>query len=259
MKMNALLLAGGSIPDDDPLYAEAQNGRRSLIDLHGKPMAQWVIDALDASDAVNELYVIGLTPQSGLSSKKPMHYLPDSGGLFENIRDGVLRATADDPSQTRVITASSDIPGLRPDMVDWLAAQVELDPSSSIFYNVITQETMETRFPEAGRSFVRFKDISVCGGDVNVIDRAFFSQENLIWKKLTDARKNPLQQVRLLGFYNLILVALHLVTLKDAVKRVCRKLSVEGRALISPFAEMAMDADKPHQLAILRKDLESQL
>ena len=259
MKMNALLLAGGSIPGDDPLYAEAQNGCRSLIDIHGKFMAQWVIDALDASDAVNELYVIGLTPQSGLLSMKPIHYLPDSGGLFENIRDGVLSATADDPSHSKVITASADIPGLRPDMVDWLAAQVEQDPSASIFYNVITKETMERRFPEAGRSFVRFKDISVCGGDVNVIDRAFFTQENPIWKKLTDARKNPLKQVRLLGIYNLVLVALHLVTLEDAVKRVCRKLSVEGRALISPHAEMAMDADKPHQLAILRKDLESQL
>lgn len=259
MKMNALVLAGGTIPNDDPLYAETKNGCRSLIDVHGKPMAQWVIDALDTSDAVDELYVIGLTPQSGLISVKPMHYLSDSGGLFENIRDGVLSATADDPSQTKVITASADIPGLRPEMVDWLASQVEEDPSASIFYNVITQETMESRFPEAGRSFVRFKDISVCGGDVNVIDRAFFSQENPIWKKLTDARKKPLQQVRLLGFYNLVLVALHLVTLEEAVKRVCKKLSVEGRGLVSPYAEMAMDADKPHQLAILRKDLESQL
>jgi len=257
MKMNALLLAGGTIPNDDPLYGEAREGCRSLIDVHGKPMGQWVIDALDASDAVNELYVIGLTPQSGLVSAKPMHYLPDSGGLFENIRAGVLSASTDDSAQTKVITASADIPGLRPEMVDWLAAQVEQAPSASIFYNVIKKETMEMRYPEAGRSFVRFKDISVCGGDVNVIDRAFFAQENPIWKKLTDARKNPLKQVRLLGFYNLVLVALHLVTLEAAVNRVCNKLSVEGRALVSPHAEMAMDADKPHQLAILRKDLES--
>ena len=259
MKMNALLLAGGTMPIDDPLYDEAREGCRSLIDVHGKPMAQWVIDALDASDAVNELYVIGLAPQSGLVSAKPMHYLPDSGGLFENIRDGVLSASDDDPAQTKVITASADIPGLRPEMVDWLAAQVEQDPTASIFYNVIKKETMEMRYPEAGRSFVRFKDMSVCGGDVNVIDRAFFARENPIWKKLADARKNPLQQVRLLGFYNLILVTLHLVTLEEAVNRVCKKLSVEGRALVSPHAEMAMDADKPHQLAILRNDLESLL
>ena len=259
MKMNALLLAGGTISIDDPLYGETRDGCRSLIDLHGKPMAQWVIDALDASDAVNELYVIGLTSQNGLVSAKPMHYLPDSGGLFENLRDGVLSAAGDDPAQTKVITASADIPGLRPEMVDWLATQVAQDPSASLFYNVIKKETMEMRYPEAGRSFVRFKDMSVCGGDVNVIDRTFFDQDNPIWKKLTDARKNPLKQVRLLGFYNLVLVALHLVTLEEAVNRVCRKLSVKGRALISPHAEMAMDADKPHQLAILRNDLESVL
>jgi hypothetical protein len=115
---------------------------------------------------------------------------------------------------------------------------------------------MEKRFPKANRSYVQLRDMSVCGGDLNVVDTGLFSVENPIWKKITESRKHPLRQVSFLGLDNLILVALHLYSLETAVKRISKKLKINARALVCPYAEMAMDADKPHQLAILRQDLE---
>jgi hypothetical protein len=115
---------------------------------------------------------------------------------------------------------------------------------------------MDSRFPGSGRSFIRFKDISVCGGDLNVIDYKLVSEEKPVWKQISEARKHPLKQARLLGLDSLILIALHLLTLDEAVKMVCRKLDLDARALLSPYAEMGMDADKPNQLEILRRDLE---
>jgi len=32
-------------------------------------------------------------------------------------------------------------------------------------------------------------------------------------------------------------------------------LSIKGRAIVCPYAEVGMDVDKPHQLAIMRADL----
>lgn len=259
MKMDAVVLAGGLMTPVDPLYAEGRDGYRSLIDIHGKPMVQWVIDALAASEVVGDLYVIGLPPDCGLAAPNLIHFLPDQGGMFENIRYGVLQVSEDHPSLSKVIIASADVPAVRPEMVNWLAKQVAKDPGLLIYYNVIAQAVMEERFPNARRSFVRFKDIAVCGGDLNVIDKGLFAVERPIWKRLTDARKSPLKQAGLLGFDTLILVALHLITLEDAVSKICKKLSLEAQALISPYAELAMDADKPHQLAILRSDLERPL
>ena len=241
---------------DNPLYHETTDGQRSLIDIHGKPMVQWVIDAMTASKYVDQIYVIGLPPDTNLKTSKPIRFLRDEGSLFDNIRMGVLQAAEGLPSQPKVIVASSDIPALRPDMVDWLAEQVAADPTPLIYYNVITEEIMENRFPNANRSFVHFKDVTVCGGDLNVIDKQLFAVDRPIWKGLTEARKSPLKQVSLLGFGNLILIALRALTLKSAVRRVCKKLSLEARALACPYAEIGMDADKPHQLAILRDDLQ---
>ena len=59
----------------------------------------------------------------------------------------------------------------------------------------------------------------------------------------------------LLGLDNLALVALRLAKLETMVSRIEKKLDLQARALRCPFAEMAMDADKPHQLAILEYDL----
>ena len=255
MKMDVLLLAGGLMAPEDPLFDQGPDGHRSLIDIHGKPMAQWVIDALDGSDVVGDLYIVGLTEAHGLISEKPIHYLPDAGSLVTNIRDGVLRAGKDHPAQSKVLLASADIPALKPEMIDWLADQVLADQTRQIYYNVITQDVMEKRFPESNRSYVRLKDVAVCGGDLNAVDVSLFTKEQPLWMELTEARKNPLKQVSMLGLGSLIMIGLRLITLDAAVTRVCKKLGIEGRALICPHAEMAMDADKLHQLAILRQDL----
>ncbi len=218
-------------------------------------MVQWVVDAFSDSDAVDEIIVLGLSSECGLQSLKPLHYLPDAGGIFENIRSGVQFGAQLHPERSKIINASADIPALLPEMVDWLVDRVEEDLTPLIYYTVIPQSVMEKRFPSAGRSYVRFSDVTVCGGDLNVVDKSLFDQERTIWQRLTQTRKHPLQQAALLGLDTLFLVALHMITLDDAVKKICRKLSLTGKALVSPYAEIGMDADKPHQLEILRSAL----
>ena len=257
--MDVVLLAGGQLSPEDPLNAECQDGYRSLVDIHGKPMVQWVIDALDACETIKDIHIIGLPGEHNLEASKPLHFLPGEENLFDNIRAGALHAARIHPSQSKVIIASSDIPAIRTEAVDWLVDQVAEDLTALLYYCVIPQSVMEARYPESGRTFVRFRDVAVCGGDLNVIDQKLFSAETPVWRQLADARKHPLKQVRLLGFDSLILIALRVLTLEHAVKKVCKKLSLDARALLTPFAELGMDADKLHQLAILRSDLEASL
>lgn len=243
---------------DDPLYGRGQDGFRSLIPIGGKPMAQWVVDALDGSAAVQEIYLIGLPQLYGINAQKPLHFLADADGLFENIRAGVLRSAADHPEIRKVFLASADAPALRDEMVDWLAEKVQAHPDALIYYNVISREQMDSQFPGANRSFVRFRDVAVCGGDLNTVDTALFLKERTVWKKLTEARKSPMKQALILGMDTLFLVLFRLVTLEGAVRRVSRRLDLPAQAFLTPFAEMGMDADKPYQLEILRRVLEGQ-
>lgn len=256
IQLDAVILAGGKLGIDDPLYDESVNGSRSLIDLHGKPMAQWVIDALDRASSVADLYVIGLPADCGLTSAKTLHFLEDQGDIAANMRQGVIQAHIEHPERSKALLVSADIPAVKPHMIDWLANQVAEDMSLMMYYNVITQQTMETRFPNSNRSYLRFKDVSVCGGDLNAVDKNVFATEQPIWQELTDARKRPLKQASIIGFDILFLIGLRLITLQTTVKKVCKRLDLQAKALICPYAEMGMDADKPHQLAILRQHLQ---
>jgi len=207
------------------------------------------------SVSVDGLFVVGLPPEYDLNAAKPLTFIPDAGDMFDNIQCGLRYSAERHPGHSKCFIVSADIPALRPEMVDWMDGIVEKNPASTLYYNVIPRSLMETQFPDANRSYVRFKDITVCSGGLNVVDINFFQKERPVWKKLTQARKHPLKQASLLGFETLLLVALHMITLEKAVSMVCRRLMLVGKVLVSPYAELGMDADKPHQLKILRQTL----
>ena len=44
--MDAIVTAGGIPRPEDPLYTYSHGDSKALIDVAGKPMIQWVLDAL---------------------------------------------------------------------------------------------------------------------------------------------------------------------------------------------------------------------
>jgi hypothetical protein len=99
------------------------------------------------------------------------------------------------------------------------------------------------------------KDAEVCGGDMNMIRASTVNSNEELWDRIIAARKNVFKQAALLGYGNLLLLLSGQLTLQGAVKRVTERMDITGQAVISPYAELGMDVDKPHQLKILRADL----
>lgn len=256
--MKAILLTGGVITEDDPLSAYSKYKHKSLIPIGSKPMGQWVLDALSEAQAVDKIYIIGLKDTCGFSSLKPIEYLTDQGSIFDNIHFGARAITEASGHDETIIVASADIPGLRAEMVDWLTAQIQND-LFDLYYSVVSKNVMESRFPGSNRSYIRFKDTDVCGGDINVFNSRLLLQADELWVRLSESRKSAKKQVALIGMDTLFLMMLKIVTMDQVVKRVCRKLKIHGKALVVPFAEMAMDVDKPHQLELIRADLAGQI
>jgi molybdopterin-guanine dinucleotide biosynthesis protein A len=251
--MDAVLLAGGIPQPDESLFSESSGRSKALIDVAGKPMVQWVLDAIDGCESIQRISLIGLDSASGLTSGKPLSYLPDSGSLLSNIVQGLEHVREQSPGTTHILLASTDIPAITTEVVDWrisAANKTEID----VDYVVVERQTMEARFPESKRSFVRLRDVEVCGGDLNII-RVDLAEKTEIWERLVAARKNAFRQAALLGYDLLIRLLTRQITLQAAEQKVSQRLGLRGRAVISPYAELAMDVDKPEQLAILRKDL----
>jgi len=76
-----------------------------------------------------------------------------------------------------------------------------------------------------------------------------------MWESLIGSRKSPLKQASVIGFGTLFALFTRRLTLEDAVRRVCERIGIKGRAIVWPYAEPCMDVDKPSQLELLRADL----
>ena len=252
--MNAILTAGGIPKPDEPLYPYTQGGAKAMLDVAGKPMIQWVLDALSGSESIEHVVVIGLPATNNLICTKRLSFIENQAGMIENILAGIEFLQKETPQTDEVLIVASDIPAITPKMVDWLV-KILRGSDCNVFYNVISRQVMEAQYPGSHRTYVRLRDIEACGGDMNVIRTSALFAGDSSWKRLVDARKSPMKQASILGFDLLLGVMLHLYSLTQVEALVSKRLGIRAKAIICPYAEVGMDVDKPHQLEIMRLDL----
>ena len=234
--MEAVLLAGGIPQPGDTLFNESQGNSKALIEIAGKPMAQWVLDVFENTPKIDRIVIVGLDESMGLKCNKPIHYLPDHGDLFDNIRAGTARIQEINPHSDRFLLATSDTPAVTPEMVTTVIDEGERE-DQDIAYFVVEQSVMEKRFPGANRTFLKLRGAAVCGADMNVAKISLVTQKEDLWNRLTESRKSPLKQASMIGFDTLLLVLLRIVDLEGTARQVSKRLGINARALFTPFAE----------------------
>jgi molybdopterin-guanine dinucleotide biosynthesis protein A len=252
--MDAIVTAGGIPQPEDPLYAYSNGNSKALIDVAGKPMVQWVLDALSDAKNVDNVIVIGLSAKSGVTCKKPMHFVSNQGRMLANIVAGVNKSLELNKKTEYVLVVSSDIPSLKSEMVDFLA-NTSMQTRDDIYYGVCPREVMETTFPTSRRTYTKLKDMEVCGADMNVTHVRMGTEHLDTWEKLIGNRKSPLASAAVIGFDTLFQLFTRQFTLQGLVDRASERIGIKGRVIVWDRAEPCMDVDKPHQLEIMREDL----
>lgn len=252
--MDAIILAGGVATPEDPLYKIAPNGLKSMIHIAGKPMVQWVLDAASGANLVDEVVLIGIEDTSLLSCSKHMHRLSDKGSLIENIQQGAAYLQKIHPNESHLVSMSADIPTITPSIIDDSISEFQ-KAEVDIYYSVVERSVIEKRFPGSKRTYIKFRDTEICGGDLNAFSKQAALNPAGLWSELIKTRKNPLKQAGLIGWGTLLLVLTGRLTLESAAERVCNRLGITGKAVRTPYAEIGMDVDKPFQLEMVEQDL----
>ncbi|HLO31611.1 MAG TPA: NTP transferase domain-containing protein [Anaerolineales bacterium] len=255
--MDAIVIAGGIPRPEDPLYTYSHGDSKALIDVAGKPMLQWVLDALGGAKRVDNVILVGLSAKSSLTCKKPLYYVSNQGKMLANIITGINKALELNKKAQYVLVVSSDIPALKPEMVDWLVDTC-METEDDLYYGICPKDVMEARFPGSKRTFTKLKDIQLCSADIHMAHVSQATEHLDLWESLMGSRKSPLKQASMIGLDTFFQVFTHSITLDDLVAKVCGRIGVKGRVIVWPQAEPCMDVDKPHQLELLREDLERQ-
>ena len=253
--INCVILAGGLAQPGDPMYELTQGKSKALLDMNGRTMLERVVDALQDSHSIGEIVVVGLGSDLGMQFHKPVYHTTDHGSLLKNALAGLDKMRELHPETNLVLLCSADIPTLTPKIVDdFIASCAPYD--KGMVYNFVDKATLEARFPGSKRTYVKLKDGLIAGGDMTLIQADLADTNQDMWEALTNARKHAWQLARVVGFRFLFKFLLRQLSFADIEEAALRITGRPCSVLLNPNAEIAMDADKPEQVALLRTDIE---
>ena len=253
--MDVIIPAGGIPKLRNPLNKLTQGKPKAILDIAGKPMIQWVLDAVSDAKNVGQVAVVGLDGSVELSCAKPLITLPDQGSMIGNIRTGVQFILEKNPNAEYVMTVASDIPLVTGEILDWFIEQAK-QTQHEFYINMVTRQILEARFPGVKRRINRVGNLELRGAaDISIFQPKIIFKTNGVAERLERARGRPLRQLNFIGFNTLFLLMLLRLDLDAFINRLSIKHDVDLHPVICPYAEVGMDVDEPLHLEIMNREL----
>lgn len=257
--MHCLIVAGGEINPDNPLYDYSKGKPKALIDIGGRTMLERVVGALQSSTYVEDILVVGIDEQlvtdNGLTFARPVNFLPDQGGMVSNMLAGCAWFMENRPDAEIILGCSGDIPTITGEVVDSFIDSCR-PWDKGIYYNFIQRSRMEARFPHSRRTYSRLGDIEAAGGDMVMARPDVALRNRELLESVTGARKQPWRVASVVGPVLLIKFLFHRVTIPDIEKIATKLLGAPAKIILDGPPELAMDADKPFQIDMLRAEFQ---
>ncbi len=251
--MDVVIAAGGIPQPEDPMYPYSNGKPKALIDVNGRTMLERVIDALQDSQYVDDIVVVGLGSDMGQTFKRPVHHVPDQGSLVGNGIAGAKYLLQQKPDTERFISSTADIPLMTGELIDEFIEMCQpLD--KGVYYIMVTQEAMEKRFPNSKRTYVKLKGIQIAGGDIGIMSTELIKQEELL-DMIANARKHAWKIARVAGLKMMLKLIFRQTTIADIEATAERITNLPVKIILDPPPELAMDADKPNQVELVRAEL----
>lgn len=246
MKADVVILAGGDGAVIDP-------GCRfkGLVPIAGKPMVEWVVEAMRQAELVAEVAVVVPTAEDLGGWADTVDKLVISDGSF---LDNVLAGVRAFRSERRVLVTTGDVPALTGAAVDDFVKR-SLESGADFTYPLVIKQDMLEQFPGSERTFIKLKSGEVTGGNMMLVNPDLVEQSREVGQRLFETRKNAVQMARVLGFR----FALKLVTGRLEVPEVEDKihdlLGGRGAAVYTSYASIGADVDKPVDVVVAERVL----
>jgi GTP:adenosylcobinamide-phosphate guanylyltransferase len=246
----ALVLAGGTTAPEFAAAAgvPATPGSRALAEIHGRPMVEYVVQALRAAARIDS--VLLAAPAGFPAVPGVVAQLAADGTLTENIAQGLARV----PGADTVLLVTADLPFLTPAAVDDFVDRAGR-LAADCCYAAIPLEACERRFPGTRRTTVRVAGRRLTGGNVVLQRAAAFPRQAAAIAEAYRRRKNPFYLARLIGPASVVKLALGRLTQADIERGASRVMHADCRILITEYAELGTDVDKPADLDLARRYL----
>ncbi|HKQ94202.1 MAG TPA: NTP transferase domain-containing protein [Aestuariivirgaceae bacterium] len=251
---DAVVLAAGRGPGD-PLARAHGVSHKCLLPVAGKPMLARVVETL--RDSGFRRIVVSIESRALIetalgSAAATVEHAPSRDTAAASAQAALAAA----PSFRRSLVTTGDHPLLTPDMLrHFLDAAVRSGADLNV--GLAPAETILDAYPEAKRTFLAFAGDRVSGCNLFALhnDRALAAIEH--WRHVESNRKRPWRLVSSFGIVPLMAYFAGRLSLEAAFRAASRRLGIEIGPVLMPFADAAVDVDKPEDLELAEKVLRS--
>jgi GTP:adenosylcobinamide-phosphate guanylyltransferase len=245
-KVDALVLGGG-----DGAVIDSAAPFKGVVPVAGKPMVEWVVDALRGSSLVNEISVVVPTAENLGSWADKVDKLVISDSSF--IGNAVAGLSALN-SGLHVLGATGDLPALTPDAIDDFVTR-SLESGAGITYPLVRKEDVLEQFPGSERTFVTVDHTQVTGGNCMLFTPGVVERNQEIGQRLFDTRKSVAAMARVVGFRFVVRLATRRVRAVDVEAKMEELLGVPCSAIYTKYASIGADVDKPVDVIVAERIL----
>lgn len=246
-RLTTVVLAGG--PPDDVAHLAPGAPNKAFVPIGGIALVTRVLHALRASDSIGRIIVVAPPAAEGDPALALADERRDDGlKIRDSLRNGLRGLPPDD----LVLVSTSDLPVLTVASIDdFVARAVAFD--ADLGYGCLERRVHEAAFPRVPHTWARLRGGTYCGGGFIAIKPRVLPQLEGFVERLGAARKNPLQLASLFGWDMLVRFALGRLSIASAERRASQILGAPVRAIVSPYAETAVNVDRVSDVALAER------
>lgn len=242
MVASVLILAGQRAGVVDPLCEAAGVSHKAEIPVAGVSMLSRVITALRAAALPEPFYVSGY-------SESDLTEVPNGAGPADSVQLGL--STID---KYPCLVTTCDHALLSDEMVQSFIDGAKA-AGTDICVGLATEQVIQAEYPETKRTYLRFADHAVSGCNLFYIANADGLKAIEFWQSVQHLRKKPLKLARKVGVGIGIKFAAGRLSLDGAFAYAAERVGITAAPVLLPFAEAAIDVDKPSDLNLVERIL----
>jgi len=243
--IRAVILAGSR--NDGPLCEESSEAYEALIDLWGRPMLAYILDAVAESQMLRDPIVVGFESFGEALDLDGVTLVPAGESFVESITRGVDAAGEAD----YLFFITGDVPLVTGPILDRFVRAC-MDTGGEFFAPAVTRGASEERFPEVQRTYARLREGELTLGNCFLGTRDCIVSLLPVLEDLYVIRKSVLRMAWTVGPIFLLKLALGRAGIADAERAFARVTGSVGHAILDADPEIALDVDKPSHLRAVR-------
>ena len=250
----AIVLAGRR-PGEDAFAAAHGVAAKALIPAGGEPMLGRVTRTL--LDCPSVARVVVLAQDAGALLAGPLGWMAEEPRIataeaVDGISASVAAVAGTAEAPYPVLATTADHPLLTCEMIEAFIAGAE---GADAAFAMVERRTVERIHPGTSRTWLKAADGHYSGANLFAFMTAASRRGIDFWARAEKDRKRPLKLLGYLGPAIFLRALTRTISLGAAAERAGRKAGIRLKAVPLPFAEAAIDVDKPADLDLAERIL----